>query len=212
MRFTVKSIIGIILFIFISIHTTFAQSNNSLRSRRSSICSILVKHDEQKFANEIEQQFCHIPVSERFNDHNLSVRAVNVNNKKVTEQELTSFIITNNIASRLAAKWFDRNVLTGECTLDTIRQRGLYDASVFDHELASRSLRGKALLEDAGEDLIGNTYLLLNEVDYIDKAKKSQIWGAIGGIAMGALMAAGGGNISDASDMMTNTAEIISSS
>ena len=49
--------------------------------RRISLCSMLVRHSEDKFANEIEEQFLEIPISEQYNDHNLSVRVVEVKSK-----------------------------------------------------------------------------------------------------------------------------------
>lgn len=188
-----------------------ASAQDELRSRRNSICSMMVRHGEQKFADEIEEQFLRIPVSPRFNDHNLAVRVVSVEDKKVKDEYVTDFVNRNHIASRLVAKWFDRDILTGACTMDTIKSRGLYDASAFDMELASRSARGLAMLQDAGEDLIGNTYLLVNEINYVDKAKRSALWGTIGGIAMGALAAYAGGSVSDINNMMKNTSDIISS-
>lgn len=146
--------------------------------RRISLCSMLVRHSEDKFANEIEEQFLEIPISEQYNDHNLSVRVVDVKRKSNYTSDITGFIKRNNVASRLVGKWFDRNILTGECTLDLIKERGLYDASAFDIEMAKRSARGMAMLQDAGEDLIGRTYLLVNEITYIDKGKRSRNWGA----------------------------------
>lgn len=181
------------------------------RCRRNSICSILVKHAEQKFAKEIEEQFLYIPVSERFNEHNLSVRVVSVNEKNIEENALDGFVRRNQIASRLVARWFDRDILSGACTVDTVRSRGLWDATVFDAELARRTARGTAMLEDAGEDLIGNTYLLLNEVRYIDKSKKSSLIGKITGGAMAVLSLASGGNAADALDSFTSFDDIISS-
>lgn len=146
--------------------------------RRISLCSMLVRHSEDKFADEIEEQFLEIPISEQYNDHNLSVRVVDVKRKSNYTSDISLFISKNNVASRLVGKWFDRNILTGECTLDLIKERGLYDASAFDIEMAKRSARGMAMLQDAGEDLIGRTYLLVNEITYIDKAKRSKNWGA----------------------------------
>lgn len=209
-----KLIANIVVLASVSLTTTSvasASETDSYRSRRSSICSILVKHDEQKFADEIERQFNLIPIPDRFNDHNLSVRVINAGNKKIEGALLDEFINNNKVASRLVGKWFDRNILTGECSLDTVKARGLYDASVFDRELSMRSARGLAMLEDAGEDLIGNTFLLLNEVNYVDKSKRSAVWASIGSVAMGALMAAGGASGSDISTTMQNTAAIISS-
>lgn len=188
-----------------------AEENGATRSRRSSICSILVKHDDQRFADEIERQFLLIPVSDRFNDHNLSVRVVNAGNDFIDGASMDAFVNNNLIASRLIGRWFDRNILTGACTTDTIRERGLYDASSIELELSRHLVRGSALLEDAGEELIGNTFLLLNEVNYVDKSKRSALWASIGGFAMGALMAAGGANSSDIANTMQNTAAIINS-
>lgn len=181
------------------------------RYRRLSLCNILVKHDNEKFADEIEQQFLNIPVSEQYNDHNLSVRVVNVDEKLKGDDEITTFVRRNNMGSRLVGKWFNRNMLTGRCDMDLVKSRGLYDASAFDHELASRSARGMAMLEDAGEDLIGNTYLLMHEITYVDKAKRSAIWGAIGGAVMGGLMAYAGGSSTDIQNIVKNTSDIISS-
>lgn len=63
--------------------------------------------------------------------------------------------------------------------MDLIKERGIYNASEFDRELALRSPRGIAMLQDAGEQLIGNTFLLMNEISYIDKSKASNIAGGI---------------------------------
>ncbi len=181
------------------------------RYRRLSLCNILIKHDKEKFADEIEAQFLKIPVSEQYNDHNLSVRVVNTADKLKGADQITSFVKRNNIASRLVGRWFNRNMLTGSCDMELVKARGLYDASAFDHELASRSARGKAMLEDAGEDLIGNTYLLMHEITYIDKGKRSKVWGAIGGAIMGGLMAYAGGSSQQVTDIMNSTNSLISS-
>lgn len=181
------------------------------RYRRLSLCNIMIKHDNEKFADEIENEFLNIEVGEQYNDHNLSVRVINTTDKLKDEQAINRFVEENHIASRLVGKWFNRNMLTGECNLDLVKSRGLYDASAFDHEMARRSARGKAMLEDAGEDLIGNTYLLMHEFTYVDKAKRSKTWGLIGAVAMGTLMAVGGGSADQVSDVMKNTNDLISS-
>lgn len=164
----------------ISVEAAVSQTD-SIRSRRSSLCSIMVKHMEDKYAKEIEEQFLEIPIDEKFNDHNLSVRVAYVNGTKPSTDEITKFVEDNQIASRLVGRWFNRNKFTGECNLDLIKTRGLYDASAMDYELASKSVLGKAALEDAGEDLISHTYLMVNDITYIDKGKRSSIWGGVAG-------------------------------
>lgn len=166
----------------VPLFTARAQQDDANRYRRLSLCNMLIKHQNEQFADEIEEEFLKIPVSDKYNDHNLSVRVVNMSSsdKLKDESAITQFIDNNLVASRLIAKWFNRDILTGICNMDTVKARGLYDASVFDRELASRSARGMAMLEDAGEDLIGNTYLCMHEITYIDKNKRARVWGAIG--------------------------------
>lgn len=186
-------------------------TQDDTRYRRLSLCNIMVKHDNEKFADEIEEQFLKIGVADQYNDHNLSVRVVNTQDKIKGDTKITDFVNNNDIASRLVAKWFNRDIISGQCDMELVKSRGLYDASVFDHELANRSARGLAMLEDAGEDLIGNTYLLMHEFTYIDKSKRSRTWGMIGGMLMAAASAYAGGSVRQATDMAKSTFDIISS-
>lgn len=166
-------------------------NNDSLRSRRASLCSIMIKHTADQYADDIESQFLQIPIDDKYNEHNLSVRVATVGSGKVSDSDVKDFVDNNHIASRLVGKWFNRNKLNGTCNLDLVKSRGLYDASALDHELASKSILGKAMLEDAGEDLIGHTYLLVNDITYIDKGKRSSFWGELAGavITVGAMYA-----------------------
>lgn len=150
-----------------------------LKYSRNSLYSILVSHTDQKFASEIQSQFLAIPTPEQYNNHDLSVKVVSVNNNGKYTDAITHFVNQNQIGSRLIAKWFDRDILTGECSMNLIKERGIYNASELDKELAKRSTRGIAMLEDAGEELIGKTFLLVNEIKYIDKGKRSRLFGNI---------------------------------
>ncbi len=155
-----------------------------VRSHRSSLCSIMIKHTEDEYADDIEKQFLQIPVDDKFNDHNLSVRVATVSDTEVSDSDIDSFVERNKVASRLVGRWFNRNKLTGECNLNMVRSRGFYDASVMDYELASRSRLGQNIIADAGEELIGHTYLLTHEITYIDKGKRSSFWGDVAGAAL----------------------------
>ena len=83
--------------------------------RRSSIYSVLVNHTDQQFASEIKEAFLQIPVPDKFNDHNLSVKVLTMDEKlsgagKERENPVISeFLDKNLVASRLVAKWFDRD-------------------------------------------------------------------------------------------------------
>lgn len=152
---------------------------------RSSIYSVLINHTDQKFGSEIKEAFLQIPVPDRFNDHNLSVKVLNLDkklsgaNKERENQVVTDFLQQNKVGSRLVARWFDRDMVTGKCDMELVKERGLYNATEFDKQLAQRSARGMAMLQDAGEELIGNTYVLVNDIRYIDKSKGSKVFGTI---------------------------------
>lgn len=167
-----------ILLLLISITQMFAQSLvENFDYKRSSIYSILINHTEQQFASEIKEAFMQIPVPDKFNDHNLSVKVLDINEKlrnagsKKENPYITEFFEKNNVASRLVARWFNRDYYTGQCDMELVKERGLYNASEFDKQLAMRSARGYALLQDAGEELIGNTFVLVNDIRYVDKNK-----------------------------------------
>lgn len=155
-----------------------------VRSHRSSLCSIMIKHTEDEYADQIEKQFLLIPIDDKFNDHNLAVRVTTVSDRDVEDADVDGFIERNRVASRLVGRWFNRNKLTGECNLNMVRSRGFYDASAMDYEIASRSRLGQNIIADAGEELIGHTYLLMHEITYIDKGKRSSFWGDVVGAAL----------------------------
>lgn len=183
---------------------TEAQSLD-LKYRRSSLYSLLINHEDQKFAKEIREAFVAIPVPEKFNDHELSVKVLSLDKKlkgadsDKENMELTSFMKRNEVASRLIGKWFNRDIETGVCNMELVKERGLYNATEYDKILAEKSTRSNALLMDAGEDLIGNTFVLVNDIRYIDKSKTGAAIG-IGLKILGAVAGAATGN-SDFTDL-----------
>lgn len=183
--------------------------------RRSSIYSLMVNHTDQKFASEIKEAFLQIPVPDKFNDHNLSVKVLNMDkklsgaNSQKENPAITEFLQNNKIASRLVGRWFNRDYFTGECNMELVKERGLYNATEFDKQLATRSARGMAMLQDAGEELIGNTFVLVNDIRYIDKNKGAKTAGTFLKI-LGSLAAAyTGTNIDDLTDNLGNMVETI---
>lgn len=188
---------------------------DDLQYRRSSLYSVMINHTDQKFANEIREAFLEIPVPDRFNNHDLSVKVLDMDEKlkkagsSKENAVISEFIKENQIASRMVARWLNRDKYTGACDMELVKERGLYSATEFDKQLAMRSSRGMAMLEDAGEELIGNTFLVVNDIRYIDKEKRAKTWGSILSIAGSVAAAYTGMNvIQDATDLasaMVNT-------
>lgn len=170
-----------------AVMVSYAQADHEdvMNYRRSSLYSLMVNHTDQQFANEIKEAFLQIPVPDKFNNHDLSVKVLNLDKKldgAKSDKEnpvITKFLKDNNVASRLVGRWFNRDIYTGACDMELVKERGLYNATEFDRQLAKHSARGMALLQDAGEDLIGNTFVVVNDIRYIDKSKGSKTVGSI---------------------------------
>lgn len=167
--------------------------------RRSSLCSILIRHTEKKYDNDIAAVFPTIPIPEKYNDHNLGVRTINskmvrknsVHGKKVLTETVDPFINNQDVAKQLVSKWFNQSS-EGTFNMNLVKDRGLYDADWFDEQMADQNVRGRNVLADAGEELIGNTFVIFNDIEYIDKEKVAQgvgtglrILGAVASIATG---------------------------
>ena len=145
-------------------------SEENILYERSSLHSMMIGHKNQKFSEIVEQVFKSVPFPERFNDHNLGVKSVDF---AETSSDLSShvdlFCKKVNLGQKMVAKWFNRNKSTGTFDMELVKERGFYNASQADIKLARASLRGEALLKDAGENLISSTYLLMNDVTYQSK-------------------------------------------
>lgn len=206
---------NIIIFLLTVLFTNTSAQEQNIDYRRSSIYSILINHTDQQFASEIKQAYLQIPVPDKFNDHNLSVRVLNLD-KKLTgaksdkeNENISEFLRKNKIASRLVGRWFNRDFYTGACDMELVKERGLYNASEFDKQLALRSARGLAMLQDAGEELIGNTFVLVNDIRYIDKNKGAKTAGSVLKILGSVAAAYTGTDIDDLTDNVGDMIETI---
>jgi len=148
--------------------------------RRSSLYSLIVNHTDQRFGEEIKNAFLDIEIPDKYNDHDLSVKILDMKEElkgTLSDKEnetITRFLTDNQVASRLVGKWFNRDAFTGRCDVELVKARGLYNATEFDREMAAKSQRSRALLEDAGEELIGNTFVLVNDIYYVDKKDRGR--------------------------------------
>ena len=171
---------------------------------RSSLSTLMVYHQEDTFANDVRTAFSAMPCPEKYDDHTLSAdgkRLVYIDDNDITGAKkkgrkglikadygknltakdienngkaLEKFLNDNNVAPMLVLKWFNYSQEHPYYDVELIKQRGNYNATVFDVELASQTARGLAILEDAGEQLIGNTYMLINDMTYVTAEQKAQ--------------------------------------
>ena len=150
----------------------------TVKYRRSSLYTLMLDDPSRPYANVIKASFEKGPIPEKFNDHNLGARTMPAANVKDETENVSAFLEANNIARDIVAKWFNRSA-KGGFNMDLIAKRGTYDASALDIAKAKATQRGVEALADAGEELIKNTFVLVNDFNYISKeevAKKVNKW------------------------------------
>ena len=160
--------------------TTFSLTAQTVENvapkyRRGSLYTLMINDDTRPYANVIRESFEKGPIPDKFDDHRLENRIIPATNAPDEQENITQFLQSNQVAKMLVAKWFNRSEWGG-FNMNLIQQRGKYDASSLDIAKAKSSERGVNMLADAGEELIKNTFVLVNDYKYTSKeevAKKT---------------------------------------
>lgn len=124
-------------------------------------------------------------------------KSLNKEDVRLNGQMLERILNEGDCAKWMVAKWFGWNIeyidslqsdtlmaeeLKDSLLLDAmtmnmrlIQQRGQYNASDLDVQLAGHTARGVAALSDAGEELIGNTFMLINDITYVTTEERAAV-------------------------------------
>ena len=150
----------------------------------------MLKHENQEYCEELVSCFNKIPIPDKFNNHNLSIRVFKAG--ILEESDTTSaanqkahidaLLKKNAIGRRLVAKWFNQSK-SGTFNPQLILERGYYNVSAEDIAVMLKTYGNEqGVLLDAGEELIGHTYVLVNDIRYGDKrsSREKKISVAIG--------------------------------
>lgn len=184
---------AIILALLVLPMTVNAQIPDSvMQYRRSSLYSFMISHPDLNMDEEIVNAFMALETPDKYNSHDLSVKCVTTpssNKKDDLMRDVDEYLARNEIAKRLVSKWFLRNKTTGGFDPSLIMERGLYGATAMDIESAAQSKRGISALGDKGYEMISNTFVIVNDITYVDHEKNAEIatgiLAVIGGIAAG---------------------------
>ncbi len=159
----------IILTLSLMTQICHAQDDENFKYMRGSLCIMMVEHPTLEFNDQIEKVFEKVPIPNRFNSHELGVRVLSFPNNDDQLANLKIFSNENQLAKRIVAKWFGRNKNTGAFNIDLLKERGHYSATKIDVKGAMAQQRGMAVLEDLGENLIGHTYWVVNDIQYVNQ-------------------------------------------
>lgn len=160
-----------------------------IKYHKGSLYSIMLKHENQEYCDEMVEAFLKIPVQDNFYDISLSKRVFKAgileesDTTKADNQKshIDALIRENAIGRRLVAKWFNQSKM-GTFDPNLILDRGYNNVTALDIQTALYSHKTQeGVIYDAGEELIGNTYVLINDIQYGDKRrnKEKRMSGAI---------------------------------
>jgi len=177
-----KKILLCLLVVVSTFNVKAQEKSTDVVYRRSSLFTLMVTDENRKFANTIQDAFTTAAIPEKFNDHNIDGRTIaKVYDESLSKAEIkeaqkvaiTKHFAENAVAKAVVAKWFNRSE-QGGFNMDLISERGSYNATELDVKIAKNSERGVALLADAGEELINNTFVVVNDFKYISKEEVAQ--------------------------------------
>ncbi len=163
--------------------TGYSQNDiNTAEYRRSSLYTLMVVDSTRNFSQIIQETFTNSKIPEKFNNHITSERSIpKLYNDTLSKENLiaaqkvaiTDYLSTHDIAKSMISKWFNRSE-QGGFNMNLISERGFYSASDLDVKIARNSERGTAMLADAGEELIKNTFVIVNNFKYTNKEEVAE--------------------------------------
>mgnify|MGYP003298306458 FL=1 len=206
--------------------------------RRNSIATMMVYHSEDSFGIHIHEAFQSIPIPDKYDDHSIgwnvifndSITGVKRKSNGLIKAEygkplskkdvekngkaLEKVLNDAQCAKIMVAKWFGMNLVDSTCNIwdgfnmNLIQQRGQYNASDVDVSAALNTSRGLAILADAGEELLNNSFILINDMTYVTAEEKAAlakglmsvlggILDAVTGSDIGSSLAQAGGAVAD---------------
>ncbi len=200
----------LIITIFLAVSSAiFGQETSNLDNyKRSSLYTFMIADLQQEHRQTIQDAFINYPIPDKFNDHNGELRTLpklvdeSLSKAEINELQkdsIAQFLSNNDIAKTMVAKWFNRSA-NGGFNMDLIAARGSYNASDIDIKIAKQSERGLALVADAGEELLKNTFVVVNNFKYTNKEEVAKKAKGVLSVVSSAASAAGADGVSVAAD------------
>ena len=153
---------------------------------RSSLVVMPIIHMQDSFSNELVNAALTMPFPDRYdkiqfmdNPNDFIVKLDNHCNLKQVKDTTAYRIYAEalkqaQIAKYMVAAWFNYNDSTGFNT-HYIAEKGNYDASVLAQELAAGTISGAVNIADASDELISKSFVLVNDMAYINHAARAEL-------------------------------------
>ena len=190
--------ITVLIFVFcVGYPATMLSQTNEFEYHRSSLYTILMESDSFPGKDTVINAYYKAPFPDKYNNHNLKAKSFDPKKYQMdySEPQSTNFydnisqkyyvandpqpywglssnqyLKENEVAKKLVAKWFNRKE-DGSFDMKMISERGMYDAKELEASIAHYSIRGTAMLSDAGEELIQNTFVIVSKMNFVENEK-----------------------------------------
>lgn len=153
--------------------TTDLKKLSDVKYRRSSLHTILLESEKFPFKDTVIKAYYNAPFPEKYNNHTIGEKSFDpsvygtVSGDSANYKEtIDNYFKQKKIANQLVAKWFNRQE-DGSFNMDLIGERGEYNASEMEANIAQSSARGVSALADAGEELINNTFVVVSRLNFV---------------------------------------------
>lgn len=186
-----RVLLSSVLFISLS----FSAYSQQLDYNRSSLHMVLIETDDFPNKEFVMKSWDNYPFPDKYNKHDIGIKSIDPSKITITDEEMKNagivdvselgvpntgmftledqilplqiekYIKDNNIAAHLIKAWFDDG--RGNWSMNTIQERGIYNASELDKSAIQSAARGESILADAGEQLIQNTFIVFNKLEFV---------------------------------------------
>ena len=173
--------------------TVFAQNKEDVKYRRSSLHMMVMEDNDlsPQYKQIIVSALDSAPWPDKYDKHDIGIASYDIlsivvpdaseeeeagKSKEETKQDkrlkgvdkkIEKFLQDEGVARKLVAEWFGQKE-DGSFSTDLIADRGSYDATTLDVSKAKmQSKTVSTQMEDAGYELIGNTFVIINKANFI---------------------------------------------
>lgn len=80
---------------------------------------------------------------------------------------IEKYFKTQGVARQLVSKWFNRSS-DGSFNFDMVAERGTYNATEMEADIAAGATKGSSVVQDAGIELIGNTFVVVSKLAFVE--------------------------------------------
>jgi len=175
--------------------TVFAQNKEDVKYRRSSLHMMVMEDNDlsPQYKQIIVSALDSAPWPDKYDKHDIGIASYDIlsivvpdaseeeeagkskeeekQDKKLkgVDKKIEKFLQDEGVARKLVAKWFNRNPEDGSMDMNLIAERGKYDATVLDVSKAKMQSKSVSTqMRDAGRELIGNTFVIINKANFIE--------------------------------------------